>query len=309
MLSRKEITVLRFNGPRFEDHGLDVDVLSEIVAYKQLLLETAKELWRRSHPTRARLPKGFEDEITLKFFHLEAGSTGVPLVREISPAKFPMAMFFDDELDEAAALLEDAIRAAGEGEAVPSKLPRSVIPLFGELGSSLRENEFLLISAGRPDDPGHYKPARYDGVVKERILAWATEPYTDNVDLTGEVRATDLDGLRFTLRLEGGGKVIGRFKPEHEAVVLEALGEHSSRRMRVIGVGEYTPEDGELKQIVNVERIELIEPELLSEGDIPIWERLASIGKAVPQDAWDNVPTDLSVNVDRYLYGRNDDPH
>jgi hypothetical protein len=129
------------------------------------------------------------------------------------------------------------------------------------------------------------------------------------VHLIGEVRATDLDGLRFTLRLSDGRKVIGRFRPEHETVVLDALGEHASRQMRVIGVGEYAPEDGALKQIVNVERIELVGPELPSESDIPIWERLASIGAAVPEDAWDNVPTDLSVNVDHYLYGKKDNPH
>jgi hypothetical protein len=78
--------------------------------------------------------------------------------------------------------------------------------------------------------------------------------------------------------------------------------------MRVTGVGEYTPEDGELKQIINVERIELIGPELVSDVGVPIWERLAWIGEAVPKDTWDNVPTDLSVNTDRYLYRRKNNP-
>jgi hypothetical protein len=304
MSSRKQVTVLRFNGPRFEDHGLDVNVLPEIIAYKRLLQETAKEIWRRNNPKRVRLPKGFDGEIALKFFNLEAGSTGVPLIREMPLKQFPELMFFDDEVDEAAELLENAIRAAGEREAVPSGLPRNIIPLFDELGKTLREDEFLLISAGAREET-----ARFDGSVKERILAWAASSYTDLVDLTGEVRATDLDGLRFTLRLEDGRKITGRFQPEHEAVVLEALGEHFSRRMRVIGVGEFAPEDGTLKQIVDVKRIELIVPELASDGDIPIWERLASIGAAVPEDAWNDVPTDLSRNVDHYLYGGKKDRH
>lgn len=33
----------------------------------------------------------------------------------------------------------------------------------------------------------------------------------------------------------------------------------------------------------------------------PIWERLADIGRSVPAEAWDNVPTDLAENHDRYL--------
>jgi hypothetical protein len=301
MSSCKQVTLLRFNGPRFEDHGLDVSVLPEIIAYKQILQETAKEIWRRNNPKRVRIPKGFDAEIALKFFHLESGSTGVPLIREMPPKQFPELMFFDDEVDEAAELLEEAIRAAGKREAAPSRLPRKIIPLFDELGKTLREDEFLLISAGTPDDT-----ARFDGAVKERILAWAASSYSDLIDLTGEVRATDLDGLRFALRLEDGRKITGRFQPEHEKVILEALGGHFSQRMRVTGIGEFAPEDGTLKQIVDVKQIELIGPELAPERDIPIWERLASIGAAVPEDAWNDVPTDLSENIDHYLYGRKD---
>lgn len=32
----------RFIGPRFDDHGLDVDVLPELVKRKEILVETAK---------------------------------------------------------------------------------------------------------------------------------------------------------------------------------------------------------------------------------------------------------------------------
>src|SRR4051794_35235129 len=123
MPPRRQIALLRFNGPRFEDHGLDVDVLPEIIAYKELLQETAKEIWRRNNPQRSRLPKGFEaGDVSLKFFNLEPGSTGVPLIRETRPGRLPL-LPLKDELDEAAALLEDAIRAAGEREPVPEFLP------------------------------------------------------------------------------------------------------------------------------------------------------------------------------------------
>ena len=73
--------------------------------------------------------------------------------------------------------------------------------------------------------------------------------------------------------------------------------------MRVVGVGEFAPEDGTLKQIVEVERIEIIEPSAVASADVPIWERLASIGAAAPAGAWERLPTDLSANVDHYLYG------
>jgi hypothetical protein len=33
------------------------------------------------------------------------------------------------------------------------------------------------------------------------------------------------------------------------------------------------------------------------------WEIAAKLMADVPEEAWDNVPSDLSINVDHYLYG------
>jgi hypothetical protein len=304
MAPRKQLTVLTFKGPRFDDHGLDVDVLPEIIAYKRILQESAKEIWRRKHPDRLRLPKRFEQDIHLKFFGLEAGSTAVPLFRDLPPTSEPLLMTFDDELDEAVGVLEEAIRAAGEHERVPSSLPRGVIPLFEDLGRTLQDGEYLLLAAGTKK-----RPARYDRSVKKWILGWASPTYDDVVDFRGEVRATDLDGLKFTLRTDDGQKVIGHFKPEHEAILLEALGEHATMRMRVVGTGQFATEEGTLKRIVEVERIEVIKPSVVPGRDVPIWERLVSIGSSGPDDAWKGVPTDLAANVDHYLYGGKKDRH
>jgi hypothetical protein len=301
MADGKKITVLRFNGPRFEDHGLDVDVLPEISAYKRLLQETAKSLWKRKHPTRQRLPKNFDAEISLKFFHIEPGSTGVPLVRG-APTRIAPKLPFEDELDEAALLLEHSIELASSSDAPPKRLPRNVIPLFQEFGRTLRDDEFIVVSAGAAR-----KGAKYDEGVKTRILSWATTAYHDKVDLIGEVRGTDLDGLRFALRLLDGRKIPGRFEAEQETTVLEALGEHRSRRLRVIGLGEHSPEDGSLQQITKIERVEVVEPEPVLTPQIPIWQRLAAFGAALPEDVWADVPTDLATNVDQYLYRNKED--
>jgi hypothetical protein len=303
MSAAKKIAVLKFNGPRFEDHGLDVDVLPEIIAYKRLLQETAKALWKRKNPDRQRLPKNFNAEISLKFFKIEPGSAGVPLLRSATGRLAPR-LPFDDELDDAAKLIESSIRMAGTSEAIPKDLPRSVIPLFQDFGRTLHADESILISAGTADSG-----ARYDGKVKIRILSWISVPHTDCVELTGEVRGTDLDGLKFMLRLSDGRKIPGRFEADQESIVLEALGEHTSRRLRVVGQGEFSPMNGELQQITKVELVQLVEPELMVTDRAPIWERLAAIAAALPADTWIDVPTDLAENADRYLYGNKKDTH
>ena len=62
---QRQLVLHTFKGKRFDDHGLDLDVLPDLFAFKQLLVETAKALWRRAHPDRERLPKNFEDRLKL----------------------------------------------------------------------------------------------------------------------------------------------------------------------------------------------------------------------------------------------------
>ena len=60
-----ELALLRFDGERFAGHALDVECTQELIAYKNIVLECAKALWRRKFPDRARLPKGFEGDFRL----------------------------------------------------------------------------------------------------------------------------------------------------------------------------------------------------------------------------------------------------
>jgi hypothetical protein len=296
--SRKQIAILRFEGPRFKDHGLDVDVLPELVAYKRLLQETAKEIWRRHHPGRQRLPKNFDAGISLKFFELQPGSTGVPLFREIAGGQVPLPLF-EHELDQAALVLEDAIAAAAATfKVAPSDLPQSVIPLFEQLGHTLRPDECIQISHGSGS-----APVRYDQKVKYFIRLWLAHAYSDDLDLIGEVRGTDLDGQKFLLRLQDGRKIPGRFQSEQEPLILEALSDHLSRRLRIMGKGHFL-QDGTLEQVIDVNRVELLplEPEEIKEQ--PIWERIADLSEAMPPETWQSLPRDLAQNIDKYLYGR-----
>jgi hypothetical protein len=208
-----------------------------------------------------------------------------------------------DELERAAQLLERTIRLADRDQAVPKDLPRAVIPLFEQLGTTLRPEERLLIQVGQE----HGEPACFDHRVRDNIIRWASELYLDTIEITGEVRATDLDGKRFTLRLPDGRKLAARFKPEQEQIVLQALGEHSKVRIHVRGLGEFNGVDESLRQMVSVDEIALITPaESSPQAVTPIWDRLASIGRAVPEDAWRDVPKDLASNIHTYLYGKKD---
>lgn len=300
MKIKRPLVTHTFKGRRFEDHGVDLDVLPDLYAFKELLVATAKELWRRNHPERKNLPKNFEDSLCLKFYEVKSGSAAVPIFREVESDSQETLWESNhlDELDEAVALVTDAAQAADTDKPLPDQLPKNVIPLFEKYGKTLLEDEYFEVQP-----QGSQKRAAYTRKSRERLLQFCAENYSDTVDFTGEVSAVDLGGS-FVLRLDDGTKVPAKFSPEQEAVVTEALRDHCSRRLRVRGTAEYQA-DGKVKSIVSVSDL-TVQPvgELPFDPNAkPIWEVIEEIGANVPAAEWDNVPTDGAQNLDHYLYG------
>lgn len=293
---------LCFDGARFEDHALDVDCVGELAAYKRLVIECAKELWRRTNPDKERLPKGFEERLTLQFAELQPGSALVPLRRVVVQEQSPLD--FDDEFDQAAALIDDAIVAAERDELLPSAFPRNVIPLFREFGRTLRESETLFLQSRH-----HTTPAPYTAKARQRLAEWTELTYEDVVDVIGEVSMANVRGGAFELTVATGqGPVKGKFSDAQEAEVLNALQAHATARLRVRGVGEFSQSDRLLRKFVRVDSASTAteHAQEFVEGIKPIWETLAEIGSSVPDEVWAQVPSDLSKRLDHYLYSSNE---
>lgn len=296
----EDLAYLRFDGPRFAGHALDIDVTPELLAYKKMVLECAKELWRRRNPGRTRLQRGFEEGFALAFSEIGDGSAGVPLKRRIERADDELPLPPEDEFIQAARLIDETIESAATGASLPQELPRNVIPLFRNFGRSLREDETLYLRAS-----GREREAGYSAPVRERLANWTEATYEDMVDLVGEVSMANVRG-QFTLTLDSGETPGGRFDPSQEAMVLEALYRHREVRLRVKGIAEFNEADRTLRGFVRVDHVEIVSTtsSTYDETARPIWEVIAEIGARAPAGTWDNLPTDLSTRVDEYLAGR-----
>jgi len=297
---QRQLVTHTFKGKRFDDHGLDLDVLPDLFAYKQLLVETAKALWRRAHPDRERLPKNFEDGLTLKFFAIEKGSVAVPILREYESED--QADFWKrqpaDELDTAVELVNTAITAANNRQPLPEGLPPIIIPLFGDYGKGLHDDESVELKSCQTQTT-----ATYTRTAQKELLSRVMSVYTDVVDFTGEVRAVDLGGT-FTIKLDDGSRIPGRFSADQESVVTEALREHINRRLHVTGTAEFQP-GGAIKSIIKINDL-TIQPagELAYNDQVrPVWEVIAELGSQIPASEWEKVPSDAARNLDHYLYG------
>ncbi len=65
------------------------------------------------------------------------------------------------------------------------------------------------------------------------------------------------------------------------------------------------PEGAEAEVLITVERDRKNisgEAELATDSR-PFWERIVELGASIPEEEWEKVPKDLSINLDHYLYG------
>lgn len=289
-----------FKGPRFEDHGIDLDVLPDLLSYKGLLVDTAKELWRRHHPDRLRLPKKFEDSLALKFYEIRPGSAAVPLLREIDwEGQEPLSGMLADELDEAVVLTAETIRAAELSQVLPEEFPKSLLPLFADYGKTLQEGESFEV---RPVGWNH--TARYTQDSRRRLSVWAERPYEDVVDLTATVTMARVSRPRMALALVDGTEVEATFAEQWEDLVTTALRDHSKAKLHVRGRGQFSGA-GRLLRI-----LELTQITLLPGGEVPydyaarpIWEEIDEIIRAVPAEEFEKLPADGAEFHDHYIYG------
>jgi hypothetical protein len=297
---QRTLVTFTFKGSRFEDHGIDLDVLPDLVAYKTLLAETAKELWRRHHPGRRRLPKNFEESLSLKFFEVQPGSATVPLVREIEyEGQEPLPEALADELDQAITLVAETMRVADDGRLLPEEFPKSILPRFGDYGKTLRPDEsFEVLPAA------WQTPARYTGAVRERLSTWADGPYEDLVDLVATVTMARVTRPRMALLLDDGTEVEAPFAAEQEDAVITALKQHATARLRVRGRGQFSGA-GTLVRLLETHHVSL-----LPEGEIPydysakpIWEEIDELIQSIPPEEFDRLPVDGAEQHDHYIYG------
>lgn len=296
-----DLASLRFEGERFAGNALDVDCVQELVAYRNIILECAKELWKRKHPDRVRLPNGFEDGFRLQFDRINPGSVVVPLRRVVPDEQSALDWGNLDEFDEAAELVDAAIAAANDDFLLPAALPAGVVPLFKEFGKTLRPDEVLFTHAR------HGKvEAAYTATARKRLAEWVGPSYEDAIDVVGEVSMANVRGT-FSLTVHQSGAIVnGRFSSAQEERVLEALRNHRTARLRVTGIGEFDVSDRTLRRFARIDDVRFAATEEIAyvKNVQPIWEQMAALGESASEGTWDKVPTDLSARIDDLIYRR-----
>jgi hypothetical protein len=298
----KEVVRLAFKGKRYRDHALDLSALAELSQFQKMVAETAKALWRAANPDRERLPRRFEERTRLCLRKIEEGSAVAPLEVYIeepeAPGLFEPEPTEPTEIKDAISLVQRVYRAVERDEPLPENFPKALVSEYQPWGQGLLEDEAIeVITADQ-------EPARVTQVSRTHLAAFVETTYEGHVDVTGEVLEADVRQRRFQVWPDERTSVQVTFSPEQESSVTDALKEHRTLRLQVVGAGEFSAQ-GKPLRIIRVERLQIQpvgEPAYDSTAR-PIEDILVDLAREIPQKNWDRLPSNLTDNLDHYLYG------
>ena len=252
----------RLVGERFAERAIPLELLKDLAALEEMIVEVAKWRYLQEHPNRKRSPRGFTDEISLKLTGIEAGSAVPQISVFFAPDPFPPLL---DSLppaslryvDQARSSLIGAINAAEHNESITEHLPDFLLDYFNRIGRGLQDSERIDF------DPANLeRPASLTKATRRKLILASSqvEELTDDVTLRGTIPAADQAKMIFELQVLHGPRVVAPIATPHLATVLEAFnGYKQGARVRLQGVGRYNRHD-RLQGIDAVEHLSLLDP-------------------------------------------------
>ncbi len=255
----------KFRGPRFERHAIPVELLSDLVAYRDLVRDVAKSIYRKS-TNRRRVPSAFEQMFRLSLRDVKSGSAVPQLVNDAwETDAYAEIIPFKPFFDEAKGLVDEAVRGSHRGE-LPKEFPVHLLGCFEKIGRHLEPGEEIDFA------PDTNSPAVYDNSVRERLVLMARNQIEADVDLFGKVSGMNhTPSDSFDLLLPDGTTVSGPYQPSHEKALVQVYVDEKSLWLRVKGSGLFDRQ----KRLMRLS--EATEMEVLDQNDVGLLEAVRRI--------------------------------
>lgn len=259
MENKKEIFAPRFDGSRFENHTMPLELLEDLKVLQEMTVEMAKALYLEQNTDRQRVPKNFTQGISFELEGLQEGSTIPKIIMTFALAgMFPEANV--TYFEQASEHIKEVVQIASEDGNISENAPSSVLAYFNRFGKKLREDEHIEF---RPEHS--VKKARFTRNTRRKLISASSTSgeYTEDTMLRGTLCEMDKSKLSFQIETPSGKKITGFYDELQYSQFLQAFGaSQGNQKVIVNGLGKFSS-FSKLKEIKSVE--ELI---LLDENDL-----------------------------------------
>ncbi len=254
-----EILYPRLHGRRFDNGEIPLEVIGDLAALQQMVIDVAKWRFYEENPYRQRIPRGFISNIDLKLTDIRSGSA-VPVIglsseRNIyAESLHPFQRFYEQAVE----YIVDAISAAYQDRhpTLNGRLPNRYFAHFARIGRSLRDGEYIefCLRSGKVSAP-------FTPYARNRLVAMSREnELMEEVNIRGFIPEADQDKMTFELQPIFGSKVTGPIPEHHCDTIIEAFsGYGNGARVAVRGVGRLNHRN-RLIRLESIEKVDLLDP-------------------------------------------------
>ena len=179
---------LHYKGSRFRNARLPVEVLSDLPAFRDLLVSYAKDGWRRRHSDRERVPKGFDKSLAFDLITIKDGSAIPQLEWNRSSAQVNLPGFADEIEEIVESAYADVVALIEGGSGRESALSSEKVRALNRFGAGLRDNEKIEI----PDRTQSGRVVSFDAYRRKQLITGARETYQTRFEGDGELIGTHI---------------------------------------------------------------------------------------------------------------------
>jgi len=246
-------------GARFEDGGIPLQVLSDLGALREMVMEVAKGRYLAENPDRQRAPRGFADKVDLRLTGIDKGSavsvidftTTETLLPGIPPQYLDCLLWARD------AIARSVASASGNGSTSSDQIvPKPLLAYFNKVGCNLHEGESIEFPM-----PNGSAPAQLTSETR-RLLIQRSEitEFTQETTLRGRVPEADQGKMTFELEQIYGKKIVAFIPEQYREVIINAFkGYRENHKILVQGIGRYDHRD-RLSGVETIEQVTSLDP-------------------------------------------------
>jgi hypothetical protein len=246
----------RFTGTRFSEHSIPLELLAELAAFEEMVVEVAKWAFLKDNPDRKRTPRGFTDGISVQLTGVEGGSA-IPVLSLVLATSTLVPTAPQEYLEKARDSIASAIHAVSIDGSVTEFLPEKSLSYFDRIGRRLREGEAMEFAL-----PNSQQVARLTRETRRKLLFASAnvQELTEEIIIRGTIPEVDQADSMFEVQLIDGRKIKAPLTAQHLDTVLEAFtGYKSTMKVVIQGIGRFSRKE-KLLGVDSVEHISILDP-------------------------------------------------
>lgn len=258
---RIEIFTPRYEGDRFNEHRLPLDLIEDLTVFQEMTIEMAKVIYKEKNQGRERIPKDFTKGISFELENIAEGST-IPKIVLITAMNglFPQEnlAYFEEAKDR----IIEVVQSAADDTNINSHAPDLVLKYFSRFGKKLGEDEFIEFN------PYGEKKAKFTRESRKKIIKASSKAneYNEDVKLRGLISEMDFQKMSFTIDLLNGQRLTSSYDPEYQEILKGALFSFTERIQKKISISS-SVRFNKTDNIIKIESVESISD--LEDLDVP----------------------------------------